>query len=268
MTPGAARADDRYGERVRKLLAAITPPPLKRRHARWRERRFDAVAGPVRAAYLARYGSVVRYGPFEGLQCVERSAAVAKLVGSYELEVHDAVRDLVARRPALVVNIGCGDGYFACGLARLLPDAEVRGYDTDPPTQALCAEQVARNGLQSRVSVAGECTLGMLAEMPADGTALVIDCEGAEVELLDPAVAEPLRHWPILVELHDFNVPGATDTILARFAPTHDIQVIEARGRGDFDVPELADLTPRDRAVALDEFRPPGMRWAYMVPRA
>jgi precorrin-6B methylase 2 len=253
---------------VRKLLALITPAPLKRWHGRLRERRFDAAAGPVRAAYLARHGTVVRHGPFAGLECVERSAAVAKLVGSYELEIHDAVHDLVAQQPAFVVNIGCGDGYFACGLARLLPDAEIKAFDTDPPTQALCVEQVALNGLTDRVAVAGECTTAMLAAMPADGGAAFLDCEGAEVDLLDPAVAEPLRHWPILVELHDFNVAGATDTIVARFQPTHEVQIIDARDRAGFDVPELADLSAADRAIALEEFRPPGMRWAYMVPRA
>jgi hypothetical protein len=252
---------------VRRLVSRITPSVLKRWHQRRTERRFMAVAGPIRETYLQRHGPVVRHGPFEGLRCVERSAAVAKLVGSYELEIHDAVRDLVARHPSLVINIGAGDGYFTCGIARLLPDAEVRGYDTDPPTQELCREQVALNGLQERVMVAGECTTDMLAAMPEEGGALVIDCEGAEVDLLDPVAAPSLRRWPILVELHDFNVPGATDTIVGRFSPTHDIRVIEARGRDDFRVPELGDLDPAQRAVALDEFRPAGMRWAYMVPR-
>ncbi len=252
---------------MRTLVSRLIPTRLKRWNDRRVERRFDAVAGPVRGRYLAEHGAVVRRGPFEGLQCVERSAAIAKLVGSYELEIHDAVRDLVARRPALVVNIGCGDGYFTCGLARCLPDARVQGYDIDVPTQALCAEQVALNGLQDRVTVAGECTETMLRAMP-DGGALVIDCEGAEVDLLTPAVAQALRTWPILVELHDFNVPGVTDAIVGRFGATHDVQVIEARDRDGFDAPELASLSAAERAIALDEFRPEGMRWAYMVPRA
>lgn len=241
---------------------------MKRRHEQWRARRFLAVALPIREAYIARHGTTVLHGPFAGLRCVERSAAVAKLVGSYELEVHGAVRDLVARAPALVVNIGCGDGYFACGLARLLPGAEVRAYDTDEPTQQLCREQAALNDLGARVTVAGECTVAMLAQLPEHGGALVVDCEGAEAELLDPVAAPPLRRWAILVELHDFNVPGVTDTIVGRFAATHDVQLIEATDRSDFDCAELADLSPSERAVAVDEFRPAGMRWAYMVPRA
>ncbi|CAB4951379.1 unannotated protein [freshwater metagenome] len=252
---------------MRDLVASLTPSPLKRWHQGYLERRFNAVAGPIRETYLARYGAVVRRGPFEGLQCVERSAAIAKLVGSYELEIHDAVGDLVGRRPELVVNIGCGDGYFTCGLARLLPDTEIRGYDTDPPTQALCLEQVALNDLGGNVLVGGECTTEMLAAMPAQGTALVIDCEGAEVDLLNPVAAPSLRTWPILVELHDFNVPGATDTIVGRFSGTHDIELIEARDRAAFDAPELSQLTPTERAVAVNEFRPPNMRWAYMVPK-
>lgn len=252
---------------MRKLVASITPAALKRWHQRLRERRFEAKARPLREAYLARHGTVVRHGPFAGLRCVERSAAITKLVGSYELEIHDAVEDLVARSPKTVVNIGCGDGYFACGLGRRLPDADVLAYDIDPPTQALCAEQVALNDLQARVTVAGECTTAMLAALPAEGGALVIDCEGAEVDLLDPVAAPSLRHWPILVELHDFNVPGATDTIVGRFSATHDVRVIDARDRAGFSVPELEDLSAAERAIALDEWRPPGMRWAYMVPR-
>ncbi len=251
---------------MRSFLAKVTPGFVKRWHQARTERRFDAAAAPIRERYLAEHGPVVKHGPFAGLRCLERSAAIAKLVGSYELEIHAAVEDLVARHPDRVVNIGCGDGYFTCGLALRLPEATVVGYDIDPPTQVLCRDQVALNELGDRVEVAGECTVEMLAAMPP--TALVIDCEGAEAVLLDPERAPSLRTWPILVELHDFNVPGVTDLIRERFAPTHDVQVIEAAGREGFDVPELAGLTPQQRAIALDEFRPPGMRWAYMVPRS
>src|SRR5262245_4204461 len=76
---------------------------------------------------------VVPYGPFLGLRCINASTGstiVPRLLGSYEAELHDTIEKLAGRDYRRVVNIGCGEGYYAVGLARRLPSARVFALDT------------------------------------------------------------------------------------------------------------------------------------------
>lgn len=104
-----------------------------------------------------------------------------------------------------------------------------------------------------------------LRALPDRGAALFMDCEGCEVDLLRPAEVPSMAGWRIIVELHDFLRPGLGDEVLARFADTHEIEVIPER-RGTVGVEHLDFLTARQRAVALNEFRPARMRWAHLRP--
>src|SRR5262245_38771590 len=99
-----------------------------RRYGRWarslkeQQRVDDDVA--------KRYGETVGPGIFSGMRWPADSAdgcVVPKLLGCYEEELHDAVRELAAARPSLVVDVGCASGWYLCGLARMLPEARVIG---------------------------------------------------------------------------------------------------------------------------------------------
>ena len=112
------------------------------------------------------------------------------------------------------------------------------------------------------------CTPEALAALPADGVALLADCEGCERALLDPAAVPNLAGWAILVELHEFLDPGIAETIAARFKPTHEVTLIDEAPRDGADVPELGFMEPAARHAVLDERRPARMRWAAMRPTA
>jgi hypothetical protein len=43
--------------------------------------------------------------------------------GCYEHELHGEIEQLVTRGFDAVLNIGCGEGYYAIGLARRMPTA-------------------------------------------------------------------------------------------------------------------------------------------------
>ena len=53
--------------------------------------------------------------------------------------------------------------------------------------------------------------------LPDAGVGLFCDAEGYELTLLDLDAVPQLRHWSIIVELHDFVDPTITETIRARF---------------------------------------------------
>ncbi len=256
----------------RTVIARATPAWAKRRHERWlTERRRRAVAGPT-ARYLAEHGRTVRHGPLAGLTYPPGLDAtgdlVAKLLGTYELELRDELGAWVAARYAHVIDVGCAEGYYAVGLARAMPETTVHAFDIDADARLRCAGLAAVNGVQDRVVLGGMCTPQTLqAGFPADGVALLSDCEGYERVLLDPQAAPVLAGWPILVELHEFLDPAITDVIAERFAATHDVRVIEGAPRRGERLPELAGFSPAERAVLLDEHRPAAMRWAALRPR-
>jgi hypothetical protein len=255
----------------RRIAAAVVPDGVKRAHERFNvARRQRETRAPTRA-YLARHGRTVRHGPFAGMVYppdLEVGDLVGKLVGTYESELRPVVEGWIAARYPHVVNVGSAEGYYAVGFAHAMPGTIVHAYDIDPHMRDLCMRLATTNGIADRVLVSGECTPLALTELPADGVALLADCEGCERALLDPDAAPCLRRWPICVELHEFLDPAIADHICDRFRDTHDIELVEQQVlAADATPPELSGFSERERFVLLDEFRPLRMRWAVLRPR-
>jgi hypothetical protein len=252
--------------------SALAPTRVLRAIDGVRTRRFLATVGPPSEEYVRRMGLRVRRGPFTGMQYIpglERSSGdlVAKLAGTYECELHEALEEWIAAAHTQVIDVGAAEGYYAVGLAVAMPHVTVHAYDIDATARELCAALARRNDVGERVRVGGACEPATLASFPDRGVALFSDCEGYERTLLDPELAPQLRTWPIIVELHEFIDPSITELIRARFRASHEIDIIEARGRGDEELPELEFMTPAQRAAVLSERRPGRMRWARLRPR-
>jgi len=229
----------------------------------------------VRSQVTAQHGLVVQGGPFAGLKYVDQSvgsALLPKLIGSYEAELHRIIEQLPACQYTTIVNIGCGEGYYAVGLARLLPSVQVIAFDTAEQAQALCRALAELNGVAERVSVRGECTIKGLRELCRPHTLVLCDCEGAELTLLEPQAVPGLAHCDVLVELHDFLTPSISSQIGERFAATHEVEILPHGGRNPADYPALRSCDQFVQLLAMCEFRPGPTPWALMrakrsVPR-
>src|SRR4051794_5025833 len=110
---------------MKALFARLIPAPLKRALGRSRERRYLRALAPIVDAYVRREGLVVQGGPFRGMRYPRELAQVPKLTGAYELELHGALQEWITAEPAIVVDVGCSEGYYAVGLARALPGAPI-----------------------------------------------------------------------------------------------------------------------------------------------
>lgn len=249
----------------------IVPSFVLRSIDRVRTRRFLSRTAPPTVEYVRRNGLVVARGPFTGMRYLEgleriSGDLVAKLEGTYERELHQSIDEWVRSELTDVIDVGCAEGYYAVGLAAKMPDIKMHAFDIDADARSRCATLAQLNSVESRVQVGGECTPETLRGFPHRGVALLSDCEGFERTLLDPKLAPQLAGWRILVELHDFIDPEITATIVSRFAPTHEIELIDGQGRDD-DLPALGFMSPRERAAVLGERRPGPMRWAHLRPR-
>src|ERR1700683_867887 len=98
---------------------------LQRRMPSGYDRLRHSIGHPARMRRLgqklaARVGNTVQQGPFRGmiLSDAVSGSHLPKLLGSYEAELYPVV-DVILQRPyRLVIDVGCGEGYYLVGLAR------------------------------------------------------------------------------------------------------------------------------------------------------
>ena len=230
---------------ARRALGPAYPRALKRWRGvqgAWRARRVAAVT----RRFVAWHGLTVSGGPFAGLIYPDQQplTLAPKLLGIYERELHPAIEAAIRAQPDVIVNVGAADGYYAVGLARRLPAATVIAYEADAGQRELCRRVAAANGVA--IELRGTAGPGNV-----EGADLVVmDCEGCERALLKPPLPAT-----IIVELHDFVHPGVGGEIAARFAATHEVQIVPTGPQ------------PPHGELLLSEYRPGPMRWAVLTPR-
>jgi len=227
-------------------------------------------------AYAGTNGTVYA-GPFKGMHYIRAafySAYIPKLLGIYEKELNGAIAEACGVGLQRVVDVGAAEGYYAVGLARLLPDAKVVAYEMTVQGQALLREMCRINDVASRVDIRGRCDRPELQALLVDGlrTLVVCDCEGFEAILLDPLRVPSLSNAWILVEVHDFVLPGLKEELTDRFSATHDVQLIASQPREASEYPFhsfYSDTLPQSyRAWAVSEWRPGTMYWLWMRPKS
>jgi len=69
--------------------------------------------------------------------------------------------------PPAVITVGCAEGYYAVGLARLFPQAAIFAFDTDPKAQLICRQTASLNQVDDRVTVMGACAPPVLLSLLA-----------------------------------------------------------------------------------------------------
>ena len=215
-----------------------------------------------------RGGLTVRGGPFAGMTMASRvteGCSAPKILGSYEQELHGFVRSLPERGYEAVIDIGCAEGYYAVGLARLLPEATIFAYDIDEASRVTCARLAERNGVADRLQVGGQFSPEDFQAFADRKTLVVCDIEGAEVPLIDPAAAPALLAMDILIELHDGIDESISGTIMGRFEATHDITFVQVGERNPGAYPELLKFSHLDQLLAVWEWRGGPTPWAWMT---
>ncbi len=236
-----------------------------RRIRRAKQEQAEAALHPV-------LGTHVLAGPFVGMRHASDaygSVWVPKILGTYELELHDVIEEVIATGYSDVFDIGAAEGYYACGMGARMPDTNIVCFEMSEQARVLLADSARRNEIADHVEILGECTASELTARRSHGRAFVLcDVEGAEVDLLDPQKVEWLREADILVELHDFVDATISIQLRRRFEDTHEIVTIDSSVRTSRDIPsEIAgqfDIDP----CALDELRPCPMQWFWMKRRA
>lgn len=242
----------------------------RQKWALWRRRLFERRMRSIQLRIIERYGLKVIRGPFAGMTLITRALKMDRtpmLIGCYESELHAALCSIGKIPYRNIIDVGCAEGYYAVGLARLFPGAHVYAFDIDPGAREFCNEMVRVNEVASRVSIGGICDVAWLNHVNHGRTLLFCDCEGCELNLLYPDIVPSMKRFDLLVELHDNLRPGITPELTARFSHTHSIEIITASDRDPNSYPEISFLSVEDRRLAVAEFRNGVQRWAMMFSK-
>ena len=220
--------------------------------------------------FMRHQGTTIWGGPFKGMEYVgaaTEGALVPRLLGTYESELHPHLAAFAAEGLDCVIDVGCAEGYYAVGLARLMPAVTVHAYDIDERARKACAELAAKNGVAERVIIGGEFKPDGFEAFKGKRALVMLDAEGAEVDVLQPGLSPALAGMSIIVETHDLYRPGAMATMVARFSPTHEILRVEQKPK-TFELPPwLKPLPHLDQLLAVWEWRAQPTPWLVMRPK-
>lgn len=256
--------------------------PLRRAYRRFRPGWMAQLspAGKEIRRFVDEYGLVVRYGPFAGMRYPDRadghaSFLAAKLLGSYELELHPALAQAISGSHRQIVEVGSADGYYAVGFAlRTGEGTRVEVFEVDASERRTCRAMAQLNGVADRLVVHGHCDTGRLARTLDRGAFVLCDCEGYELELLRPDRVTALESATIVAELHPAAHPRINQIVADRFVATHHIRLLSMQQRDPSQWSELDGWAPMEAFLVLSEgalspeqVAATGRCWAYMIPR-
>jgi hypothetical protein len=221
--------------------------------------------------YIHNEGARIMSGPFAGMEYVSAAtegALVPRLLGTYESELHPHLRAFADEGLDGVVDVGCAEGYYAVGLARMMPGVTVNAYDIDEKARLACADLAAKNGVSHQVIIGGEFKPDGFEAFAGKRMLVMVDAEGAEVDILQPALSPALARMNIIVETHDVYRPGALALMTERFAATHHIVRVDQQPKV-FDLPAWLQVLPHlDQLLAVWEWRLQPTPWLVMRPKS
>jgi len=188
------------------------------------------------------------------------------LLGVYESELDEAWAIVFRGAYSQIVDIGAKFGYYAIGMARRYPAASVVAFDTDWWARNAVREMVAANG-PVNVEVKSFCSPEWLAASVQEAAFIISDCEGYESELFGANVVPRLQSATLIVETHDWLVPGVSNRLRQAFGETHQVRVYERDTPRRIPTRSLDFLSEPERRLATQEVRP-DQAWLLCLPNA
>jgi hypothetical protein len=214
-------------------------------------------------------------GPFSGMRYIKEaygSALLPKLLGSYEQPIHEWIERVCATsRYKVVIDVGCAEGYYACGFAKRMPSSRVFAYDVNKEAVS-AAKRLSRDNELSNIFFGNLFNPQELEIIrgPLKNSQLFIfmDIEGAELDFLRACGNETLSGLDFLIELHDCFRSGITEEIVSLLQKSHQLEIVfdyNWRSLERYKLP--IKMEQSDFEEYVDEMRPVGMRWLLAISR-
>lgn len=204
----------------------------------------------------------VQSGLFKNLKLKKRSDLYSKILGIYENQLHIYIKDAISKKPNLLINIGCGDGYYGLGISKIIPEIKSILVDINEDELNNCKENCLLNNLKN-IEFKNSISNNELKNLYENNNNIffIIDAEGAEANLLE--IDENFTNSNFLIECHDFIVPNITELLKNKFMFSHKIyEITDCQKTIDL---EYLDLSLDQKIFFQSEGRPGIMKWLYLT---
>lgn len=219
----------------------------------------------------------VASGLFRGTKCEftdSGAGIVSKLAGTYELELHPALSEIIDRKPEVVVNIGAAEGFYVSALARKLPSSKIIAFEAMDSWDLHLQRNLEINGVKNICDLRGFCSVNdfenLICELGSKSSFVLMDIEGGEFDLITNSIMQKARHIEFLIEIHDWNNLQKGDDLVVLLRKTHKVSIIQQDSNMRFDklsgfLKFLLMFFPC-LLEKLDEKRNIPMRWVWAIP--
>jgi hypothetical protein len=225
--------------------------------------------GPINQKLISHFGNSVVTGPFEDVVLTPMTHAEQigpYLLGVYESELDDAWSTVFLGTYSQIIDVGAKFGFYAIGLARRYPHAEVFAFDTDWWARKAMREMSSANKTPN-VKIMGFCSPAWVTTNIRENAFIISDCEGFESTLFSDEVIAKLGTATLIIETHDCSVPGVCQRLHNAFQKTHNVTTVTMTGRRRTFDGDLTFLgTDRERELASNEVRP-DQTWLLCTPK-
>jgi hypothetical protein len=208
---------------------------------------------------LKKTGGEVFAGPLAGMK-LPLSSPLSNtpyhVIGCYEQEIHGILAEVICCPPPLIIDIGSAFGYYTVGLACKTKDTRIIGFEADKEAHWENARQLAElNEVTHRIEQKGFCDSRELEAAAQEGAFILCDCEGGEMNLLDPEIIPALSKCHILAEIHEFLVPRVAAHLVNRFGQTHKMTLHFEQTRNSAQYRILDGLSSSYKELSVKETR-------------
>lgn len=223
-----------------------------------------------------KFGLITQEGPFKGLVYPSMksvgSSLYPKLIGSYEKELWPILNEIKTNDYTDIIDIGCAEGYYAVGFARMFDNAIINAYDINVDARELCREMAVVNNVEDRVKIHANCSSEILQDFNFNGRGLIIcDCEGCEKNIFSQNNVHNLKNCDLIIETHDFLDINISVKIKELFKNTHDLISIKSiddiEKAHTYKFKLLDNFTLEEKLLYLGEHRPAIMEWVICKPK-
>ena len=209
-----------------------------------------------RQQIISDTGYIVIDGPFEGLKYVESavgSSFLLKLAGYYEAVLNPYIEEAKRMNIKNILDIGCAEGYYAAGFARVFPLATISAFDMDTEGRRLTRKMFEINNLNTdNLQILEEASKENIVDHIKENTLFICDCEGAEKEILNIENKDLFKNIAFgIIELHDEFVPGCKEACYDYFKNTHSIEIVKFKHANPTEFKFLKNINSKRELNAL-----------------
>ena len=208
---------------------------------------------------IEKIGNRIYFGPFSGTKIPKEACdflTISEILGLYESCLHSKFDNLLNQEINNVILVGGNNGYYAAGMSYLLNPQIIYIYESEDKFHPIINSWFIENKL-SNTNILGKATIKEFERIKSKIDFIFMDCEGYEIELLNPQLFLWQQKTEILLELHPFYVDNLIAILTSRFRKTHKIEIIYDDFNEDIKIDKILNGLELDIKFS----RHPNHRW-------